>query len=293
MSDEKAGRRAIGFYAQLDVDWIHNPKRIRAGLEASAIHAMSLCLAKKSTKDGWVDIDSLAVYGATPDHIDRLVNCGLLDVDGTMVRPHDWLEVNLSTDEVKQRKSESGRMANHARWHEGTFAACVKCCPPKPETPRSSEPDPVGVQTDPSEAKKKRSAEPDPNPAAARQQRINAACRQLAEERAALRDDVGPGWIAAAARGIATDHHQALHGHLVANPDATTHDLIDIIEATPTARPKPEDRLSLAARELEDRQRRREDGTACPECGDNGVILGDDGLARPCKCRRNLKAVPA
>lgn len=285
------------FYAQLDVDWIHNPKRIRAGLEASAIHAISLCLAKKSKKDGWMDVDTLALYGATDEHIERLIDCGLLDVEGAMVRPHDWLEHNLTNEQIKARKSEAARMANHARWHQGLFKDCASCSPPPEEKPCSSEADPDGdpdrIPTDIRiipETKIERSAPTDPD---GRQELIHAACRQLAEERAALRDDIGPGWIPSVARGLASDHHQALHAHLTAHPDATTSDLIDVMDTKPTPRPKPDEMLAAAARALEERQQRRDNGTACPECDDNGVILGDDGLARPCKCRRNLKAVPA
>lgn len=74
---------------------------------------------------------------------------------------------------------------------------------------------------------------------AERQQRVEQACRQVADERAATRPDVGPGWAPAAARGLATDHHQSLHTHLAAHPDATTDDLAALIEAT-TRPPRPE-----------------------------------------------------
>lgn len=75
--------------------------------------------------------------------------------------------------------------------------------------------------------------------AAERQRRIDEACRQLADARATLRDDIGPGWAPAAARGLATDHHQALHAHLVAHPEATIQDLVELMHADTPKRAEP------------------------------------------------------
>lgn len=131
-------------YVQLDVEWPGNRKRIRAGLEASAVHAICLCLAKRSSRDGWVARDELGLYGATDEHLDRLVDLELLDADGEWVRPHDWLEVNLSSERIRAEKADKARAANHARWqHPGAYESCDKC-----HKPRSSEPDPVGVHTE-------------------------------------------------------------------------------------------------------------------------------------------------
>lgn len=138
-------------YVQLDVDWPENPKRIRAGLECSAVHALSLCLAKRSKHDGWVDRVTLSLYEVTDDHIDHLVALGLLDKDGERIRPHDWLEVNLSSERIRAEKADKARLANHARWHEGPYEACGKCralAEPETENPCSSEADPDGVVTE-------------------------------------------------------------------------------------------------------------------------------------------------
>lgn len=82
-----------------------------------------------------------------------------------------------------------------------------------------------------------------------RQQRIDEACRTLANERATQRSDVGPGWAPATARGLATDHHQTLHAHLTAHPEATRQDLVDLIDTNPLARhapPNPSSRIPPA-----------------------------------------------
>lgn len=72
-----------------------------------------------------------------------------------------------------------------------------------------------------------------------RQQRIDEACRALAHERAQQRD-VGPGWAPAAARGLATDHHQALHTHLLEHPDADRNELMALMDAqSKVSRPEP------------------------------------------------------
>jgi hypothetical protein len=131
----------VRMYVQLDVDWPENRKRIRAGLEGAGLHAICLCLAKRSPKDGWVARDTLAIYGADDSLIDRLIALDMLDADGEWVRPHDWLEVNLSSERIRAEKTDKARAANHARWqHPGAYESCEKC-----HKPRSSEADPNGV----------------------------------------------------------------------------------------------------------------------------------------------------
>lgn len=48
----------------------------------------------------------------------------------------------------------------------------------------------------------------------------------------------------------------------------------------------PLDGQAAAARAIEDRSRRVRSGEACALCGDVGVVLGDDDVARPCACRK-------
>lgn len=158
-------------YVQLDVEWPGNRKRIRAGLAGSAVHAICLCLSKRSSRDGWVARDELCLYDPsgeiTEELIDHVVDVGLLDADGEWVRPHDWLEVNLSSERIRAEKADKARAANHARWHTGHYDDCEKC----QQKPRSSEADPTGVHTeseripgDPSTGSEPQQ-EPDPQPA--------------------------------------------------------------------------------------------------------------------------------
>jgi hypothetical protein len=119
-------------YVQLDVNWVNNPKVARAGLDGAGLHAVCMCLAKSLETDGWIDLLILSRYGSTDELVDRLVGLGLLERDGERVRPHDWLERNMSQaaiDALREAKKEAGRRGNHNKWHDGEFETCARCNP--------------------------------------------------------------------------------------------------------------------------------------------------------------------
>lgn len=120
-------------FVQLDVNWVDNPKLIRAGLDGAGLHAITMCLAKRLNTDGWVDELLLRRYGGTTKLIARLVELGLLEQHGTEVRPNDWLDRNPSQaaiDAVRASKAEAAKEGNHKRWrHSGPVTDCAKCNP--------------------------------------------------------------------------------------------------------------------------------------------------------------------
>lgn len=225
-------------YAQLLVSWADNPKRIRAGLEASAIHALSLCLAKRSERDGWIGRATLSLYGGTDELVDRCVEYGLLDADGDWVRPHDWLEVNLSSDAIRLRRSESARMANHARWHDGPFDQCAKCTHPEQENPRSSEGDPVGSETESDSSLERSEAEDEPEQQRAtdpdsRRALLDAAA-DIIGQRAMNREGVhNPERTrAAVAARVRSERYQDAYATIAAEPSITADELAEALEPT-------------------------------------------------------------
>lgn len=235
-------------YVQLDTNWPDHPKIIAAGIDGAGLHAVCLCIAKRLNTDGWVARALLYRQGADDELIDRLVGLRLLEDGGDRVRPKGWHDRNPSQAAIeakREAKRLAARRGNHTRWdHAGEFDACAIC---NPETAGQSQ---LRSVSDRSESGTDRLSSPqsesetaasdaittsDPAPAVTaeqRRQRIMEAAMQVAEERAIGRNDIGPGWIAGAARGIASDHHQALHAYLVKNPTASTLELIeDVIDA--------------------------------------------------------------
>lgn len=234
-------------YVQLDTNWINNPKVIRAGWDGAGLHAFCLCLAKTLETDGWIADVVLARAGASDELVERLVGLGLLERDGDRVRPSDWLERNPSKAAIaakREAKKRGAKEGNHTRWnHAGPVDDCPICYP-KEQVVASSD-------TDRSHSDRLPSPESESKPATSeaisdaiddtaerRQQRIKEAARVLAEERAVGRD-VGEGWIVAAARGMAKDHHQKLDAYLIEHPTATTSELVELMDAKPVAPPKP------------------------------------------------------
>jgi hypothetical protein len=240
-------------YVQLDANWPDHPKIIAAGIEGAGLHALALCLAKRLNTDGWIPLPLLHRQGATGELIDRLVVLSLLDARDGAVRPHGWHERNLSQRAIEAKREAKRRHAkagNHKRWdHPGEVDDCAVCFPETAGQSQLRSPDDPGAIVEdrkPSletESKSEAAASdatdcdvlpaPPAVTAEQRRQRIMEAATQVAEERAIGRNDIGPGWIAGAARGIAGDHHQALHAYLVKHPDATVLELIEeVIDAT-------------------------------------------------------------
>lgn len=126
-------------FVQLDTNWVHNPKIIRAGMDGAGLHATCLCLAKSLDTDGWIDLLILGRYGATGELIERLVDLELLERDGERVRPHDWLDRNPSKAALAAKRAakvRAGKAGNHSRYgHPGPLADCSLCGPDEPETP--------------------------------------------------------------------------------------------------------------------------------------------------------------
>lgn len=220
-------------YVQLDVDWPGNRKRIRAGLEASAVHAICLCLAKCSTRDGWVARETLMLYGATDEHFDRLLEVELIDADGDWLRPHDWLEVNLSSERIRMEKADKARAANHARWHEGSYETCEKCS----HNRRSSEPDPDGVQTDSVRSTTRSEEQPDTEEqqqatgADGRRAVLEAAAAIIGERAAARPTANNPAKVAAGVKAaVIRDRYEDAYRFLVDDPALTGAELADLLE---------------------------------------------------------------
>lgn len=120
-------------FVQLDVNWPDDPKIIEAGWEAAGCHAAVLCLAKRLETDGWVHEALLDRYGITGAHLTTLLDVGLLDREGSRVRPSNWLRRNPSQAAIAAKrasKSEAGKAGNHRRYdHPGDLADCPKCNP--------------------------------------------------------------------------------------------------------------------------------------------------------------------
>lgn len=134
----------MGLYVPLDVAWMDNPKVIRVGLEGAGLHALAMCLAKRTETDGVLHRTQLYRLGATDDLIDHLLAEELLDPvehgnrpgedpdKAYAVRVHDWHDRNPSQgaiDAIRDAKTRAGREGNHKRWHAGSFDACEVCNP--------------------------------------------------------------------------------------------------------------------------------------------------------------------
>lgn len=137
---EEDGMTAL--FVQLDVTWVDHPDLVALGMEARGVHAVALCLAKRLETDGWVDRALLRREGASDAVVDQLIEAGLVEADGSRVRPSGWHSRNPSQAAIlasRASKSASGRLGNHRRYgHSGDLADC-RICTPKAQVTRSSD----------------------------------------------------------------------------------------------------------------------------------------------------------
>jgi hypothetical protein len=235
-------------WVKLDDTCPDHPSIVGLSDAAFACWVRSLCYSSRHLTDGFIPTRAFRTLG-TPKAARELEAAGRWEkVDGG-VRVHGYegkqrtrQQVEQERDKWKERQRRHRNVTDQSRLDNGESHGSVS--PPELETETEVETEAVLSTT---------AAAPVITPAE-RQQRIDKACHLVAKERATHRPDVGPGWAPAAARGLATDHHQALHAHLVANPDATSAELAALIEHTARPeRPNPSSRLPLAADLLAER----------------------------------------
>ncbi len=139
-------------FVPLDTAWPDNVKIIRVGLVGAGLHAMAMCLAKRTETDGVLHRSQLYRFGADDALIDMLLDEGLFDAVeyGTrahedperayLLRVHDWHDRNPSQGAIaaiRATKSEAAKEGNHRRWrHPGPVAECPRC---NPDIARSSQ----------------------------------------------------------------------------------------------------------------------------------------------------------
>lgn len=120
-------------FVRLEVGWLDSPKLIRAGIVGRGIHAVAMCLAKRGDDDGWFDRLLMVREGVTEEQIETAIGHDLLEVEGDMLRPWDWLDRNPSQaaiDASRSARKRGGAIGNHRRWkHPGPFGECPICHP--------------------------------------------------------------------------------------------------------------------------------------------------------------------
>lgn len=234
-------------WVKLDDTFYDNPTNRALGPAGRDLFIAGLAYCAKGLTDGVIPKDDLALVLAQAQAkrtiVAKLVKAGRWIDRGDHYEVDQYLTYQPSKAKVladRERDAAKKRRQRGAanRGDEGRYVPQGTAGGDTPQglpEVRPSVPDP----TRPLEVLPPAAASP--LPADWRQQLVIEACRAVAEERATLRGDVGQGWIVATARGLATDHHQALHRHLTEHPAATVTELVDVIDgvAKPPARPEP------------------------------------------------------
>lgn len=162
----------MALFVQLDTAWPDNVKIIRVGLEGAGLHAIAMCIAKRTETDGVLHRAQLHRVGASDELIDLLIDEGLFDPveygsrahedpnQAVSFRVHDWHDRNPSQGAIaanRTAKAEAAQRGNHKRWaHQGKFEDCPVCHADKPSVLASDRTSDTGAIAD---AKRVRSPE--------------------------------------------------------------------------------------------------------------------------------------
>lgn len=162
----------MALFVQLDTAWPDNVKIIRVGLEGAGLHAIAMCIAKRTETDGVLHRAQLHRVGADDELIDLLIDEGLFDPveygsrvnedpnQAVSFRVHDWHDRNPSQGAIaanRSAKAEAAKRGNHKRWgHQGKFEDCPVCHADKPSVLASDRTSDTGAIAD---AKRVRSPE--------------------------------------------------------------------------------------------------------------------------------------
>lgn len=162
-----------------DAFWSH-PKVVRAGNEAVGAFVRMVCYCSQYLTDGAVPA-ATAREIARPKVLERLVEVGLLEVDGDGFRVHGYLERNPSRLQVEAERAAKTQRQN--RWRESR-AQESKTAPNAGNVPR------VDASTAPSQDASKDAAPSRPVPT----RKENTACSLRAHEEPAQGQPAAGGW---------------------------------------------------------------------------------------------------
>ena len=128
--NESNRTRSRGLWVKLSVDYLDDPKILRAGVECEVLFIRGMAYAKKSGDGTIPEIALMRIGIALSDPYalaERLCEVGLWERDGDEYRIVGW--GNWQTDqEAMDRRAEGGALGNHRRWHTGrTVPGCRYC----------------------------------------------------------------------------------------------------------------------------------------------------------------------
>ncbi len=110
-----------GLFVPLDVNYADDDKIVEAGPMAELLYVRSLAFAKRDRHDGHIRDGQLPIVGARIPRqrqlVDRLVDVGLWERNGSGLYIAAWLKRNLPAEQVTAKKSAAGARGNHVRWH--------------------------------------------------------------------------------------------------------------------------------------------------------------------------------
>lgn len=214
-------------WIKLDDSCISHPSLAGLSDAAFAAWVRGLCYSSHHQTDGILPSAALRFVG-TSRAADELVTAGkwLRTDDGFAI--HDYADHQRTRAEIAADREKWRRNKARTRDVHRGHTADTTGSPPDVPSPE------VEVEVDGVLSTTAVAGTP-----ADRQRRIMEAATLVARARHGHRADVGGGYISAAARGIAKDHHDDLHRALVNDPQMTAADLASIIDPPQPARPSP------------------------------------------------------
>lgn len=112
-----------------------NPKVVGLSDGAFRLYIETICYSSRARTDGVIRAGAIRRLGSA-ESVEELHRAGLLDQVGGDWEVHDYLQHQRSSGEIAQireLRSESGKLGAHARWHLARREYDPKCVHCNPE----------------------------------------------------------------------------------------------------------------------------------------------------------------
>lgn len=104
-------------WVRLDDGFAEHPKVLSVSVQARWAYISALCYSNRRQTDGVIPRTSLSILGVSPKQADELVKARLWDAQGNDFMIHDFLEYNLTKEQITERatrRSAAGAVGGSA-----------------------------------------------------------------------------------------------------------------------------------------------------------------------------------
>jgi len=115
-------KRIPEFFLPVSIEYFTDEAVLEAGLDAAMLDMAAMIWCKAKRRQGVIPakvMDTVCPFRIKKDSIQRLLDAGLWEVDGSSYRRRNWEKWNATLDEIEElssKRSRAGKKGAEARW---------------------------------------------------------------------------------------------------------------------------------------------------------------------------------